>query len=472
MDFLHGVETLTLDQGPRPVTIVKSAVIGLIGISPIGVSNTPILVTGDATAAQFGAKVPGFSIPQSLDAIFKQGAGAVVVINVFDPIAHTTAIVAEAQTIVAGKLSLSAAPIGSVTVLDVASVASALVLGTDYTLDAYGNLVVISNAAGAVNGTILKFTYKKLNAAAVTAAVIIGAIDGTTGARSGMQCLPLAKNLFGFNAKILIAPLFSQLSAVTAELISKASSLRAIALIDAPYGTTVAQAIAGRGPAGTINFNTSSKRADLLYPFLKAYDAASNSNLDFPQSAFKAGVYAATDSEFGFWYSTSNKEIKGVIGAERNISASLNDAGSDANTLNAAGVSTIFNTFGTGIRTWGNRSASFPTNTSPDNFISVLRTVDVIAESVENAMLQFLDKPINQALIDAVRETCNQFIRVLIGRGALIPGSRVEFPKDVNTAIEIAAGHLTYDVILMPPPPFEKGTFRNIIDTSLLKNLS
>jgi len=472
MAFLHGVETLTLDQGPRSVTIVRSAVVGLVGISPIGDKNTPILVTGDASAAQFGNKVPGFSIPQSLDAIFKQGAGAVVVVNVFDATAHTSQVTAEAQTIALGKLKLAFAPIGAVTVLDAASAASTLVKDTDYTLDEYGNFTVISNAAAAINGTVLKFTYKKLNAAAVTASVINGAIDGTTGARTGLKCLPLSKNLFGFNPKILIAPNYSSLSAVATELIAQAEALRAITLLDAPAGTTVAQAIAGRGVSGTINFNTTSKRADLCYPMLKVYDAASDSNIDFPQSAFKAGVYAGTDNEFGFWYSPSNKEIKGIVGAERNISASLNDAGSDANLLNEAGISTIFNTFGTGIRTWGNRNASFPTNTTPDNFTSVLRTVDVIAESVENAMLQFIDKPINQALIDAIRESCNQFIRVLIGRGALIAGSRVEFPKDVNTVNEIAAGHLTYDIILMPPPPFERGTFRNYIDTTLLSSLS
>jgi len=470
--FLHGIETLTLDQGPRSITVVKSAVIGLVGIAPLGEKNTPILVTGDSGAAQFGKKVPGFSIPQSLDIIFKQGAGAVVVVNIFDATAHTSQVTAEPQTITLGKLKLAFPPIGAVTVLDAAGAASTLVKDTDFTLDEYGNFKVISSAAGAVNSTVLKFTYKKLNGAAVNAAAIIGAIDGTTGLRTGMKCLPLAKNLFGFNPKILIAPNYSSLSAVAVEMIAQADALRAVALLDAPAATTVAGAIAGRGVAGTINFNTSSKRADLSFPMIKVYDVASDSNIDFPQSAFKAGIYAAVDNEFGFWYSPSNKEIKGAVGAERNISASLNDANSDANLLNAAGINTIFNTFGTGIRTWGNRNASFPTNTAPDNFISVLRTVDVIAESVEQAMLQFIDKPINQALIDAVRESCNQFIRVLIGRGALIAGSRVEFPKDVNTTAEIAAGHLTYDIVLMPPPPFERGTFRNFIDTSLLSSLS
>lgn len=471
-NFLHGVETISLDKGPRPITVVKSAVVGLVGISPVGPVNVPTLVTGDATAAQFGKPVPGFNIPQALDAIFQQGAGNVIVVNIFDAAAHTTQVTAEPQTITAGKLKLAFAPIGTVTVLDAASSASALVKGTDYTLDDYGNFTVISNNSAAANGLVLKFTYKKLNAAAITSSLIIGSIDGTTGARTGMKAWPLAKNLFGFNPKILIAPGYSSVNAVSAEMIVQAAAMRSYALLDAPYGTTVANAIAGRGVAGTINFNTSSKRAELLYPYLKAYDAATNSNIDVPYSAYMAGVMAATDNEFGYWYSPSNKEIKGIVGAERNISASLNDAGADANILNEVGITTIFNTFGTGIRTWGNRNASFPTNTSPDNFISILRTSDVVSESVEAAILQFIDKPITQALIDAIRESCNQFIRVLIGRGALMPGSRVEFPADVNTPTTIAAGQLTFDKILMPPPPFERATFRDFIDISLLGTLS
>jgi len=67
------------------------------------------------------------------------------------------------------------------------------------------------------------------------------------------------------------------------------------------------------------------------------------------------------------------------------------------NNLNAAGILTVFNAFGTGLRVWGNRSAGYPTITTPDNFISVRRTMDVIEESVQLSMLQFIDQPIKSA---------------------------------------------------------------------------
>jgi len=471
MAYLHGVETLTIDKGPVPVTVVKSAVIGLVGIAPTGPAQTPTWVKGVNDAAQFGKLVPGFNIPRALDSIFKQGPASVIVVNVFDATAHTSQVTLESHTVTNGKLKLAYAPIGAVTIKESDGTTNAtIVKDTDYTLDEYGNFTSLTNNAD--NGHVFKFSYKKLNAAAVDAAAIIGAHDADTDVYTGCKAWALSKNLFGFNPKILIAPDYSSVNAVAAELIAQADELRAITLLDAPAATSVADAIAGRGIAGTINFNTSSKRAFLLYPYVKAYDPATNTNVDYPYSNFMAGIISNTDETLGYWWSPSNKEIKGIVGAERSITAGASSTSTDANSLNEAGITTIFNTFGTGIRTWGNRNASWPSNTAPDNFLSVIRTADVIHESLENACLQFIDRPINQALIDAIRETGNAFIRTLIGRGALITGSRVEYPADVNTSEEIAAGHLTFDIVMMPPVPGERLTLRSFIDISLLQNLS
>ena len=69
--FLHGVETIEVEQGARKINVVKSAVIGLIGIAPTGAKNELVLVNSDTQAAAFGKQVPGFTIPQALDAILQ-----------------------------------------------------------------------------------------------------------------------------------------------------------------------------------------------------------------------------------------------------------------------------------------------------------------------------------------------------------------------------------------------------------------
>jgi hypothetical protein len=148
----------------------------------------------------------------------------------------------------------------------------------------------------------------------------------------------------------------------------------------------------------------------------------------------------------------------------------LLDAASDVNNLNASGIVTVFNAFGTGLRIWGNRTAGYPSITTPNNFINIRRTMDVVEESVELAMLQFMDQPISNALITAILASVNGFIRSLIQRGGLVAGAAT-FNSAENPPGQIAAGQLVFDIDIMPPPPAERLTFNVYIDSALLSQL-
>ena len=237
--------------------------------------------------------------------------------------------------------------------------ATTYVLGTDYTVDTLTGELTRVKGGGIVAGASVKASYDYADPTKVTAADIIGAVN-EAGVRTGLKALKDTYNLFGFFAKILIAPAFCTQNSVATELIAMADQLGAIAYIDAPIGTTYAQALAGRGPAGTINFNTSSERAVLCYPHLQVYDSATDSNRLEPLSQRLAGVMCAKDTEKGYWWSPSNTEVKGIVGVERQLSAMINDPQSEVNLLNEVGVVTLFNSFGTGLRAWGNRSAAWP----------------------------------------------------------------------------------------------------------------
>ena len=92
-DFLHGVEVVEIKSGLRPIRTVKSAVIGLVGSAPKGPLNEPTLIAGSRTEAKatFGNADDGIgTIPDALDAIFKQHGAAVVVVNVLDTATHKT----------------------------------------------------------------------------------------------------------------------------------------------------------------------------------------------------------------------------------------------------------------------------------------------------------------------------------------------------------------------------------------------
>lgn len=475
MNFLHGSEIIEVQDGTRTIQEVKTAVIGLIGIAPIPFGlNTCKLITNDTQAAQYGKPLPGFDIPQSLDHIFAQGAGTVIVVNIFDPAIHTAAVAGELKVVTLGKIKLDFAPIDVPVLKTAANAATTYVSGVDYTIDEYGNFSVI---AGRIpNATSIKFDYLKLNSAAITTAHVIGTTNAQ-GVKTGIKALDLCYNTFGFRPKILIAPGRSSIKAIAAELEISAGKLRAIALIDSTFGATIEQAIADRGDA-TKAFGTSSKRVTCLFPYIKAYDVNkenglpdTNTDTDFPFSAFYAGVIAATDRTLGYYNSPSNFLIKGVTGIEREISANINDSTTDTNLLNGAGIVTVFNSFGTGWKAWGNRNASHPTNTQVDVFNSLLRTFDVVHESLEESSLQFIDRAGTQAFIDDIRNSGNAFLRRLIGRGALTVGSKVYFMKEDNPVDQIAAGQYVFRIVKMGPTPAERITYRSIIDINLLTSL-
>jgi len=160
----------------------------------------------------------------------------------------------------------------------------------------------------------------------------------------------------GLFPKILIAPRFCEEinNLVAAKMVSVAKKLRAVALIDSKTVDT-------SDPRGSFH-STSSERAILCAPYVKVGKDAKKEDIKAPLSQYLAGVIAAKDSEKGYWWSPSNTTIQGITGLSQDLTASITDENSDVNILNAAGIVTVFNSFGTGFRIWGNRSASYPSN--------------------------------------------------------------------------------------------------------------
>ncbi|MDO8433513.1 MAG: phage tail sheath subtilisin-like domain-containing protein [Candidatus Binatus sp.] len=495
--FLHGIEVIEVPNGPVPVTVVKSAVIGLVGTAPewavasqpgIPAPNQPTLVSSAIDAAKFGPLTRGYTIPYALAAIQGQGAGQVIVVNVFDPAVHFTSIGATAFTFnTQGVINLGHMGVSNVVVTS-SPAGTTYSEGTDYTVDAINGIIkmVASESGGSIApGATVLVSFRYADPSKVTDSDVIGSVTG--GVYSGLQALQTTYGTLGFFAKILIAPRFSQSADVATPMSTLADKIRAMALIDSPASTSVAAAIANRNDSQNA-FGSSSKRAMLCFPQETFFDAGIvptgvtldssgapviaklNANAVGPYSQWVAGGMAARDLAKGYWWSPSNTPVAGILGPDIQLYASILDPASDVNSLNAAGIVTVFNAFATGLRVWGNRSAAYPSAAAADNFISVRRTMDVIEESVELAMLEFIDQPISNALIDAILASVNAFIRSLIQRGALAAGA-ASFDPAENPPAQIAAGQLTFDIDVMPPPPAERITFKAFIDVTLLEHL-
>jgi uncharacterized protein len=480
-NFLHGAETIEVKDGPRTIRLVKSSVIGIVGTAPIfavapadRTINVPMPILSDLDGARmFGSHLPGFTIPAALNAITdhatRSGSPSSLVVNVFDPARHKTAVPAASYTFdSSGVITLPHMGVISASVRPQAG-GTDLVPATDYVLDQMAGTITRVPAGAISAAATVTIAYERADVSKVTASDIIGGVDAA-GRRTGLQAFRDSYMLYGYWPKILIAPGWSSHAAVDAEMTALAEPLRAMALRDAPVGATVPQVLAGRGPMGSIAFDTSSPRALLCYPHLKVLDPTTNEVDLQPLSVRAAAVMGATDMDEGYWVSPSNHELKGIVGVERPITAMINDASCEANALNEAGIVTVFNSWGSGIRLWGNRSAAWPAETHPENFIAIRRTLDVIHESVELAMLQFMDGPLNPARIDSILASVNGLVRKLIGDGALVDG-RYWFVPGNNPVEELANGHLVLNNDLTPPPPLERITFKSRYSIQGLRKL-
>ncbi|ELO0595958.1 phage tail sheath subtilisin-like domain-containing protein [Salmonella enterica] len=468
-DYLHGSETIEINRSPVPVRAVKSAVIGVVGTAPSGPVNTLTMLLSEPDTGQFGAPLAGFTLPQALATLTGYGAGTIIAINVLDPAKHKTSVPSETVTFVNDTARLAHAPVMSVTVKAPTS-STTYTAGTDYHLAPDTGTLTRVTGGGIDAGAQVVVTYDYADPTKVTAADIIGSVDAA-GRRSGLKLLADCLSENGFNAKILIAPVYGTQASVMAELDIQAAKAQAVAYVDAPVGTTPQQAITGRGPAGTINFNTASGRLRLCYPHVKVYDAQTNADRLEPLSSHAAGLRAWTDLEYGYWWSSSNQQLKGVTGIERPITAQPDDPQSEANLLNASGITTVFNSFGTGFRLWGNRVASYPSSTGLLTFENCRRVKDMTDEAIRSSSLSFIDQPITQALIDTILESVNQYGRKLTGDGALL-GFKCWYDKKRNEEADLADGHMLISYKLTPPPPLERLTLESEITSEYLVNLN
>ncbi|MCJ8142966.1 phage tail sheath subtilisin-like domain-containing protein [Ancylobacter sp. A5.8] len=296
----------------------------------------------------------------------------------------------------------------------------------------------------------------------VTAADAIGTY--TAGKPSGFKLARTMFNRLGFFPKILEAPRLSGLVGVRAEMEVQANDLSAVYLADLPAGLTVQQAVETRGATGA--YNTSSSRGILLYPHLKAYDPVIDDVALQPYSQHFAGMMVASDLSYGYHYSPSNRAMSDVLGLERDLEFVPGRYDSDQNALNEAGIVTAMNYFGSGYRTWGNRSAGFPTMTTAHQFIHVRRTLDMIHEAALYYLMDKIDRPATKNFLNDIEEDVDAFLRKKEGEGALYGGT-FRFDRTKTTSADATDGRFYYRLDCMPVGVTERMTVDSYLDASL-----
>lgn len=415
--FHHGVEVIEHKDGVTVVRDVKSAVTYVNGTAPIhdvhdtaekraSYINRRVIVRSRAeAAAAFGLHKPGYTIPAALDAIFDQGHGGTIIVN----------NVFDPDT---HKEGASPDP-SKVTLAD-------------------------------INGTVTP----------------AGEATGFSGA---YECY----NKFGYFPKLIVAPGYSPSATVRAEMDVVAHRLNAVAICDLPLGLTKQQAVEARGAGATGAggmANTASARTVLTYPHVVIADTTGEreTRLD-PLSSRLAGVIIATDLEQGWHHSASNREIRGVVDLEVPINFYPSDYQNDTNFLNEAGIVTAMRSFATGFRTFGNRSAAFPSSAHVENFIHSRRILDMSHEAITFFLMNYVDRLGTRQNVEAAEEGVNAWLRSKIGDGVFY-GASFRFDRTKNTAQTIADGRFFYKFECHPTSVMERITVDSYVDTKFISD--
>jgi phage tail sheath protein FI len=278
-------------------------------------------------------------------------------------------------------------------------------------------------------------------------------IGANTTPRTGIGALLDAESVLGVRPRILIAPGFSEIQAVAAELEVAAAKLRAMAVIDGP-NTDDAAAIAYGANFGGRCYEIDPQVLVGVTPTAE------------PASARVAGLISRIDNEKGFWHSPSNNQIYGIVGTDRPIDFALGDSSARANYLNENNVATIINQ--NGFRLWGNRTLSGDAKWA---FLSVRRTADAINDSILAAHLWAIDRNITKTYFEEVIAGVKAFLRNLEAQGAILGGHDVWADPDLNTPESIANGQVYIDFSFTPPYPAERLTFRSLLTNDGLEDI-
>lgn len=476
--FLHGAEVIDIDAGPRPIQTVRSSVIGIVGTAPNADAtafplDTPVLIAGNRReAAKLDTLGTGEgTLPAALDTILDQAGAVVVVIRVAEgsgenAAAETLANVLGGVNATTGNYEGVHALLGAESVLG-NNIRPRILIAPGFTHQRRANAVtavtVTSQGSGYTTAPTVALTGGGGTGATAHAVLGTGANAGKVvqvivdNPGTGYTSAPtVAFSGGGGTGAAATASYGTTGNAVVAELIGIAERLRAVIIADGP-NTTDAAATAYAGDFG-------SKRVFLVDPGVLKVDGDGNTVTAYASAAV-AGLIAKSDNERGFWWSPSNQTINGIVGTARPVDFVMGDTASRANLLNEAKVATIIRQ--DGFRLWGNRTLSSDQKWA---FLCVVRTADMIADSLVAAHLWALDRPITKQYAEDVREGVRNYLRHLEAIGAILGGD-CWFDPELNTPDQIAQGKAYWDFDFTPAYPAEHITFRSHLVNDYVKEI-
>lgn len=292
---------------------------------------------------------------------------------------------------------------------------------------------------------------------AETTSNIIGGAD-ENGKYTGMKALLAAQAELGVKPRILGVPGHDNLEVATA-LAGICQQLRAFGYISAYGCKTVSDAIKYRA-------GFSQRELMLIWPdFVNWNTTTSSSDIAFA-TARALGLRAKIDQETGWHKTLSNVGVNGVSGISSSVFWDLQTVGTDADLLNQGCVTTLIRK--EGFKFWGSRTCSDDPLFQFENYT---RTAQVLADTMAEAHLWAVDRPLTPTLIRDMIDGIKAKFRELKSAGLIIDGD-CWYDENANDKDTLKAGKLFIDYDYTPVPPLEDLTLRQRITDRYLANFA
>lgn len=294
-----------------------------------------------------------------------------------------------------------------------------------------------------------------------TAADTTTNVIGTTtndGKYTGILALLAAQSALGVKPRILGAPGLDT-QEVAAALASAAQKLRAFAYVNA-HGCTTKEA------AAAYRLQFSARELMVIWPDFVSWNTATDAAETIPAVAHALGLRAKIDQEIGWHKTISNVGVNGVTGISRDVFWDLQDPATDAGYLNEQDVTTLIRS--NGFRFWGSRTCSDDDLFAFENYT---RTAQVLADTMAEAQMQFVDAGIHPSLVRDIIEGINAKFRSLVSQGYIL-GGKAWYDEEANSADTLKAGRLAIRYNYTPVPPLEDLTLAQEITDEYLMDFA
>jgi phage tail sheath protein FI len=293
--------------------------------------------------------------------------------------------------------------------------------------------------------------------AAETTTNLIGTVTAT-GDYTGMKALLAAEAKVGVKPRILGVPGLDDLP-VAVELVGIAQQLRAFAYVSAFGAETKEEAV-------TYRENFGQREVMVIWPDFVGWDSVANEETTLFATARALGLRSKLDEEVGWHKTLSNIPVNAVTGISKDLYWDLQNPATDAGYLNENEVTTLINR--SGFRFWGSRTCTEDPLFAFENYV---RTAQVLADTMAEAHLWAIDKPMHASLIKDIIAGVNAKFRELKSMGYIIDGS-AWYDPDANTPETLKAGKLYIDYDYTPVPPLENLMFKQRITDRYLADFA